>query len=241
MDNNENFYVYCHVKKTDGKCFYVGKGTGNRYKTTYSRNRYWEDIVTKHGFTPLILINNISEQTAFELESVICKQVGYDQLTNIRKEEGWGGHSHQPETIKKLSKPVLQYTKSGILIKQWDSATQAAKFLKKSHSAAITECCRGFRKSIYGFIWRHIDNPIDELPKYIHKKEKKITHPPYYNPINQYSLNGNFIKMWDNTKKASDMLNIKTSSISQCLHGKYKSAGGFIWKKSLNTKGGNFA
>lgn len=236
-----NFYVYCHRRKTDGRCFYVGKGKGNRAYTTYSRNRYWYEIVKEHGFEVEILINNISEVKAFKFEAIICEIIGYDNIVNIRKEEGWGGHSHQPETIQKISKPVLQYTKCGTLIKRWDSATQAAQYLKKSHSAAITECCRGFRKHIYGFIWRHIDNPIDELPKFIHKKEKIPPIPPYYHPINQYDLKGNFIKTWNNTKEASYMLNIKTSSISQCLHGKYKSAGGFIWKKLLNKKGDNFA
>jgi hypothetical protein len=241
MDNSENFYVYCHVKKTDGKCFYVGKGTGNRFKTQNSRNRYWKDIVDQHGFEPIILINNISELNAFKFEAIICENIGYNNIVNIRKEEGWGGHSHQPETLKKLSKPVLQYTKCGTLIRQWDSATQAAKSLKKSHSAAITECCRGLKPYIYGFIWRHIDNPIEEPQKIINRKEKPEKVPPYYHPIEQYDKNGNFIKLWNNAREIFHSLNIKTGSISQCLHGKYKSAGGFIWEKSLNKKGAYFA
>jgi hypothetical protein len=241
MSNSENFYVYCHVKKTDGKCFYVGKGTGNRFQTTYSRNRYWKDIVDQHGFEPIILINNISESNAFKFESIICEKIGYNNLVNIRKEEGWGGHHHQPETLKKLSKPVLQYTKEGILVKTWDSATLAAKSLNKSHSAAITECCRGLRPYIYGFIWRHVDNPIEEPQKIINRKEKSEKIPPYYHPIEQYDKNGNFIKLWNNAREISRSLKIKSGSISQCLNGKHKSAGGFIWKKSLNKKGVHFA
>jgi hypothetical protein len=56
------FYVYCHCKKIDGKCFYIGKGTGYRYNQKTSRNQYWKNIVNKHGFTWKILINNISER-----------------------------------------------------------------------------------------------------------------------------------------------------------------------------------
>ena len=63
------------------------------------------------------------------------------------------------------------------------------------------------------------------------------------NPIKiyQYDLDGNFIQKWDNTKVAAKHLNINTASISNCLLGKYKTAGGFIWKKVLDKKGGYFA
>jgi hypothetical protein len=240
MPQNNNFYVYCHRTKTDGKCFYIGKGTGNRSETTYSRNRYWYEKVKEHGFIPEILVNNISEQKAFELEALICSQIGYDNLINIRKEKGWGGHSHSPETIDKLSKPVIQYTKDGILVKEWRNSTEAALSLGK-HSAAITECCRGFRKTIYGFIWRHVDNPIYQDKKYIPVKEKQIKYLPYHNPIDQYDLEGNFIQTWNNIKNAGDNLNIKPSSITNCIKGNYKSAGGFKWVKSLNKKGGQSA
>lgn len=235
-----NFYVYSHIKKTDGECFYIGKGKGNRYITPLSRNRYWKEIVKKHGFISIILVNNIDEKTAFKLESSFCNQIGYENLTNIRKETGWGGHSHQPETILKLSKPVFQYDLDGNFIKKWDSATLASNCFGKSSPAAITECCRGIRKSIYGFKWRHLNNPINEPVKFVNKKPKLTKNPPYYHPILQYDLNGNFIKKWDNTKIAADVLNIHTGSIASCLNGKYKTAGGYKWIK-LNKKGGHFA
>ena len=79
------FYIYCHRKKTNGECFYIGKGKGNRYKTSQNRNQHWKNIVNKHGFEAEILINNISEEKAFELESYFCNQIGYENLCNIRK------------------------------------------------------------------------------------------------------------------------------------------------------------
>ncbi len=235
-----NFYVYSHVKKTDGQCFYIGKGKNNRYLTPNSRNRHWKEIVKQHDFASIILVNNLTEDKAFELESFFCNQIGYENLTNIRKETGWGGHSQQPETILKLSKSILQYDLKGNFIKKWDSATLASQFFNKKSPAAITECCRGLRKSIYGFKWRHIDNPINEPLKFIEKKLKKSKTPPYYNPIIQKDLQDNIIKVWNNTKEASNMLNIETGSISNCLSGKYKTSGGYKWEK-LNKEGGHFA
>jgi hypothetical protein len=236
---DKNFYVYCHRTKTDGKCFYIGKGTGDRYQTTFSRNRYWYNIVDTHGFEPVILINNITEEKAFELEAHICEQVGYDNLVNIRKEKGWGGHSHSKETRLKMSKAILQYDLKGYLIKKWDSATQAAQSLDKD-PAAITECCRGHRQSIYGFQWRRMDNPINEPVSFIPKKPKLPKLPAYYNPIEQYDLMGNYIKTWNNIKEAIKTLNISSPVISNCLKGIYNTAGGYKWVKSnsLTKKGG---
>ena len=97
------FYIYCHIKKTDGKCFYIGKGSGKRYKAKESRNPHWWNIVNKHGFESIILVNNISEIKAFELEAYFCKQIGYKNLCNVREELGNGGWSHSKETKQQIS------------------------------------------------------------------------------------------------------------------------------------------
>jgi hypothetical protein len=100
----ENFYVYSHIRKDTGKCFYIGKGSGKRAYLDKFRNQYWRNVVNKHGFEVIILINNISEQKAFEYESIFCKEIGYENLTNIRKENGWGGYKQSQETKDKISK-----------------------------------------------------------------------------------------------------------------------------------------
>lgn len=104
------FYVYCHRKKTDKKCFYIGKGSGNRYKTKQSRNQYWWNIVNKHDFEFEILINGLTEQKAFELEAEFCKQIGYENLCNIREEKGWGGYTQSDETKEKIRKAQIGNT-----------------------------------------------------------------------------------------------------------------------------------
>lgn len=49
----------------------------------------------------------------------------------------------------------------------------------------------------------------------------------------QYDLDGNLIKEWDSVKQAGEALGINRPSISNCLKGRYKSAGGFIWRYSV--------
>lgn len=48
--------------------------------------------------------------------------------------------------------------------------------------------------------------------------------------INQYDLNGNFIKQWDSTKEIERKLKIYHSNISLCCKHKLKTSGGYIWR-----------
>jgi hypothetical protein len=48
-------------------------------------------------------------------------------------------------------------------------------------------------------------------------------------PINQYGLNGDFIKRYDNLAQASRETGIKNTAIGNCLGGRSKSSGGFRW------------
>lgn len=98
------FYVYSHIKKTNGKCFYIGKGTDYRAWSKTGRNQHWKNIVNKHGFDVIILVNNISEEKAFELEAEFCKQIGYKNLCNLNEELGNGAWTRSEETKQKMRK-----------------------------------------------------------------------------------------------------------------------------------------
>lgn len=46
----------------------------------------------------------------------------------------------------------------------------------------------------------------------------------------QYDLDGNYIKRWKSQAEAAQTLNINQRNISSCCRGKYKNAGGYIWR-----------
>ena len=54
---------------------------------------------------------------------------------------------------EKLSKPVLQYEKSGAFVKEWKSTRDVERNLGYFNSY-ISYCCTGKRKSAYGYIWK---------------------------------------------------------------------------------------
>lgn len=53
-------------------------------------------------------------------------------------------------------------------------------------------------------------------------------------PVEQYDLEGNYIRTWIGAKEAERQTGICNSHISQCCNGKRKTAGGFIWRFAKN-------
>lgn len=224
---NARFYVYAHLRKTDGKCFYIGKGSGKRYKAKESRNPHWWNIVNKHGFKCEILINGLTEEKAFELEAEICKQIGYENLCNVREELGNGGWSHSKETKDNISKALKGRIQSK------ETIQKRSKSLKGNISLSNPKRGLKISKSLIGNKKRgdNISKSLIGKSKTKHhsdnisKNNKGITRNQ--KPIIQYDLEGNLIKEWPSIIEAKKYIK---ADISAFLSGKQKTAGGFKWK-----------
>ena len=59
-----------------------------------------------------------------------------------------------PSKIEKQSIPILQFSKDGMLIREWQSIQEAYRQLGIAH---ICNCLKGNRKSAGGFVWRYRD------------------------------------------------------------------------------------
>lgn len=59
------------------------------------------------------------------------------------------------------SKPISQYTRDGIFIRNWDSISDASRFYNISHSS-ISLCLSGRNKCSNGYIWKYASS-ITEL------------------------------------------------------------------------------
>ena len=64
------------------------------------------------------------------------------------------GKHHTEEYRKNKSKPILQYTKDGELLKEWFGAKEVERVLG-IYQGNITKCCQGKLKSAGGFVWRY--------------------------------------------------------------------------------------
>ena len=51
-------------------------------------------------------------------------------------------------------KPILQFSKNGAFIREWSSIKEITEQLGYS-KGNICDCCKGNRKTAYGYIWKH--------------------------------------------------------------------------------------
>lgn len=145
----------------------------------------------------------------------------------------WYGKHHTKETKKLMSiakkgkiaahtcRCVLQYTKHNIFIREYSSIKIASKQTKIS-TTSISNCLRLSSKTCGGFIWKYKNHVVVD----------KITI--LCKPIIQYDKNNAFVNEYYSITNASKKTGIIKSSISQCLKGTIKQAGGFIWKYKMN-------
>lgn len=115
---------------------------------------------------------------------------------------------------------IKQYKLSGEFIKEWNSIKEAAEFLNNSKAQSnISACCAGRKHRAYNFIWRYSDTEQNIKPL-----------QPYRSPIDKFNKQGDYICTYSSIAEASRNTGIIDTSIGNCLRGRAKSAGGYVWK-----------
>jgi hypothetical protein len=106
----QDFYVYEHIRKTDGSVFYVGKGFGGRASRKTNRNKHWHNIVNKHGFDVRFVVKDVDEELSLlvEIERIDqLKKLGAKLCNQTNGGEGVTGYVATAETRQKLSEAHL--------------------------------------------------------------------------------------------------------------------------------------
>ncbi len=124
---------------------------------------------------------------------------------------------------------INQYTLDGKYIKTYNSLTEAEEAVANYRGTQISEVCKGNRKSAFRYQWKYAqDFPNKENidPVFIPDKTRR--------KIYQLEIDTNIIiNEFQNITDASKKTGISRTSISNCLNGYSKSAGGFYWIKKL--------
>ena len=109
----DKFYVYL-FKNLDwnGVVFYIGKGSANRYKTMHGRNKHIQSIVNNYNCCTQIIINNLPEKQAFEIEKKMKKEFKMQghPIIDLETQER---QEHQRQGIEELKKDPKKWETYG--------------------------------------------------------------------------------------------------------------------------------
>ena len=103
------FYIYRHIRLDINTPFYIGKGFGRQAFVKTGRNEYWNRIVNKYNYKIEIIIDNLTENEAWDKEKLFIKLYKTFNLceANITLGgEGASGLSVSIDTRNKLSKAL---------------------------------------------------------------------------------------------------------------------------------------
>jgi len=105
---------------------------------------------------PLYVGDNISKSNKGKkkIRIKIRKDIGIPKPDEVKKKMSLAKIG---KTSTNPKKPILQFTIYGIFIKEWDSITSAGDFFNIPYGN-ITNCCKGLRKQIGGFVWKYKTN-----------------------------------------------------------------------------------
>lgn len=137
------------------------------------------------------------------------------------------------EKIKKASvtvckKIVSKYSKAGKRIKTYPSVREAERMTGISHGS-IGVSARGLVFSAGGFYWRYGDAKRVDIKGMLEKRRQGYKTRGM--SVTQYDLLGNKVAGYPSMLNAEHETGIKVGSIRMVLLGRYKSAGGYFWKK----------
>jgi len=119
---------------------------------------------------------------------------------------------------KRDNKPYLKTIETSKLA-HTEEAIKKRKETMRNSTAFINA-----RKIGIEVLLSHVNYKTSRQQSGSHKK------PSLHRAVLQYSLNHELIKKWDSIKEAGETLNIDRGNMSFAAQGKYKTAGGFIWR-----------
>jgi hypothetical protein len=124
---------------------------------------------------------------------------------------------------------VIQYSLEGKRLRAFDSIKEASLQTSIPDSNLIG-VLKGYQLTAGGFVWRYYPDRKKINTDYIReRKESNVERSRKV--VQQYSPEGKLLKTFKSIAEASSKTNIHVSGISNCLAGRGKKAGGFIWRE----------
>ena len=142
----------------------------------------------------------------------------YDSFYNGYNSTTGGQYGHTKGNVR----PVRQYDLNGKFLQEYESLTEAERQTGISAST-IGIACKKPASNAGLFQWRYASENIDFLPE--------LSIVAYSSrAVQQYTLNGVFIREYDSLIAAAQLTQQSASNILSACQRKTKTAGGYLWK-----------
>jgi group I intron endonuclease len=228
------FKVYKHT--SPGRKVYIGITSlkeNNRWRNGggYKNNPHFKRAIDKYGwnnFKHEVLFSGLTKDEAEKIEISLIKshnstdkKFGYNLLDGGQC--GAFGVKRRPETLVKMSiankgKVVPKEVRVKI------SKSLKGKQFTIQHRRKISEAQMGCKNHRFG-----TTATVETRQKMSDGQPKSVNHM-LSKKVAQYSLSGEFIRVWDSMGDIRRCMGIKHCTISDCCRGKQLTSGGFVWK-----------
>lgn len=229
MENLTNWCVYMHTNRENGKK-YIGitsQKPTRRWQNGlhYNTQPYFWRAIQKYGwdgFQHEILYTELNQERAERLEVELIEKYqtraldkGYNVAIGGNARSGW---NHTEEAKQRMSKSrkgraVAESTRKKI--------SDANRGRKMSDEAKIKMSIA--KKGKPGRIWTE-----QELQS--RSKNWPPEVPANWKPVNQLSITGELLQVFQSQKEAAAAVGIAPNRISECCSGARKTTGGFRWE-----------
>lgn len=231
MTKVRKFYVYEWYIIDTNEVFYVGKGTGKRFRTTSGRNKFFQCMYKSHKCDVRKIYENLSEKEAFEKEKEIIKY--YKQNTDYRltnQTDGGEGTSgwiaskefrDKQSKIHKLQWQDENYRKKMIDIRNAENSSYKSKEFREK----ISKLVQGENNPNYNNYWTE-----EQKNKLRIKQQNNPLYKDETNPNAKRVICVETGEVFECIKFAKEKYKIKSDgSITVALKNRIRTAGKMHW------------
>lgn len=206
---------------------YDTMNSSNGYNMTFGGDGtvgYKHTKETKEKLSKLKIGTKMSEETKRKISKNNKSKSGKDSPTYGRKVP----KEELERRIKSQYVEVVQLTKNGEFIKYWNGIKNAGMECGVNISL-ITQCCKGNKKIIGGYIWMY-RKEYDSLSKeeLIEKINKINIHSACIKVV-QLGIEDGYINVWNSAHEAERSGKYSACCITSCCKGKIKTHKGYKW------------
>lgn len=187
-------------------------------------------------------IHDVSIKTNFDTSAILraCRENRFMAYGYF-----WCFTDYVPESYlnsRRVSTKTVMYDLEGNFIKVFESIREAAFEVTgdKLKCRSIQYCMakKKHYKTAYGYIWRRYQDVLDDNGNVLLKLPEEEVIELNTNNRNKhkgkrvckFSLDGKFLEAYNSIADAGAANNINAKYISDCLHGRQRTAAGFVWK-----------